>query len=186
LQKTVWKPRTADEMHRLEGLAGASLGLDETRGDKVVLENVAFSSNQVEVPPAGISKALQEAKTLVASQPGLLRWSTLGLLGLALILFVLRPVAGQVIATLKDPALLSASGSGNLELDDDPPNAAMAGHQQTPALGEPGPSAAEQQRRRKLKAGQAVFDKVAEHIRREPIDSTRLLEAWIGSEGDEA
>ncbi len=186
LQKTVWKPRTADEMHRLEGLAAASLGLDEARGDKVVLENVTFSSNQVEAHPAGISNVVEEAKTLVAMQPGLLRWSTLGLLGFALILLVLRPVAGQVVVTLKDPALLSASGSGNLEMGAGLRDAAMAGPQQSPALVEPGPSAAEQQRRNKLKASQAVFDKVAEHIRREPIDSTRLLEAWIGSEGGEA
>ncbi len=28
---------------------------------------------------------------------------------------------------------------------------------------------------------QGVFEQVAEHIRREPVQSTRLLEAWIGS-----
>jgi flagellar M-ring protein FliF len=29
---------------------------------------------------------------------------------------------------------------------------------------------------------QGVFEQVAEHIRREPVQSTRLLEAWIGSQ----
>ena len=28
---------------------------------------------------------------------------------------------------------------------------------------------------------QGIFEHVAEHIRREPAQSTRLLEAWIGS-----
>jgi flagellar M-ring protein FliF len=29
---------------------------------------------------------------------------------------------------------------------------------------------------------QGIFDQVAEHIRKEPVQSTRLLEAWIGSQ----
>jgi flagellar M-ring protein FliF len=29
---------------------------------------------------------------------------------------------------------------------------------------------------------QGVFDRVSEHIRREPAQSTRLLESWIGAE----
>ena len=48
--KTVWKPRTQDEMHRLEQLAQAAVGFDEKRGDQVVMENVSFSSNAPEVP----------------------------------------------------------------------------------------------------------------------------------------
>lgn len=186
LQKIVWKPRSADEMHRLEGLAAASIGYDETRGDKIVLENVAFSSNQADVQPAGIAKALDEAKTLAALQPGLLRWATLGVVGLALIFLVLRPVAGQVVETLKDSAVLSAGGSGDLEFDAELREATSTASPMSSLLADQLPSTAEQQRRRKLKAGQAVFDQVAEHIRREPIDSTRLLEAWIGSDGDEA
>ena len=37
----------------------------------------------------------------------------------------------------------------------------------------------------KMGSGEAVYEQVSEHIRREPAQSTRLLEAWIGSgEGD--
>ena len=188
-EKTLWKPRTAEEMHRLEGLAAAAIGFDQERGDKVVIENVSFSSNQPEVQPTAFARALDEAKSVAGTQPGLTRWATLGLLGLALILLVLRPVAGQVVAILKDPALLSGGDERRLALEAESSDMGAVG-----AVGAAGeasvaagsaPSAAESQRRRKLKAGQAVFDQVAEHIRREPIDSTRLLEAWIGSEGDE-
>jgi flagellar M-ring protein FliF len=31
---------------------------------------------------------------------------------------------------------------------------------------------------------QGVFEQVADHIRREPVQSTRLLEAWIGATED--
>ena len=32
---------------------------------------------------------------------------------------------------------------------------------------------------------QGIFEHVSEHIRREPAQSTRLLEAWIGSHEEE-
>ena len=35
--------------------------------------------------------------------------------------------------------------------------------------------------RKDQKTGEAVYEQVAEHIRREPAQSTRLLEAWIGA-----
>ena len=37
-------------------------------------------------------------------------------------------------------------------------------------------------RRKEQLQQQGIFDQVAEHIRREPVQSTRLLEAWIGSQ----
>lgn len=186
-EKTIWKPRSAEEMHRLEGLATAAIGFDPQRGDKVVIENVSFSRNQPEVQPTGVAKALDEARSLAGAQPGLIRWATLGTLGLALIVLVLRPLAGQLVATLKDPALLSGGDEQRFALEADALSAGSLGNTGNAVeSGDPAASAAELQRRRKLKAGLAVFDQVAEHIRREPIDSTRLLEAWIGSEGDEA
>ena len=44
-QQVVWKPRSADEMRRLEELAQAAVGYDAKRGDQVVIENVSFSTN---------------------------------------------------------------------------------------------------------------------------------------------
>jgi flagellar M-ring protein FliF len=36
-----------------------------------------------------------------------------------------------------------------------------------------------------LQLRQGIFEHVTEHIRREPAQSTRLLEAWIGSSYEE-
>jgi flagellar M-ring protein FliF len=101
--KTVWKPRSADEMHRLEVLAQAAVGFDEKRGDQVVMENVSFSSNAPVVEPAGLDKAMEEARSLLGTQPAMLKTGVTGLLGMMLVWFVLRPVAGQMVSTMKEP-----------------------------------------------------------------------------------
>ena len=111
--KTVWKPRTAEEMHRLEVLAQAAVGFDAKRGDQVVMQNVSFSTNTPEVKAGGLDRMLEQAKALLASQPGMLRTGVTGLIGLVLIWFVLKPVAGQVVVTLKEPALIATSQTTN-------------------------------------------------------------------------
>src|SRR3981081_3319294 len=45
LEHLVWKPRSAEEMRRLEELAQAAVGYDARRGDQVVMQNVSFSTN---------------------------------------------------------------------------------------------------------------------------------------------
>ena len=51
--KTVWKPRTPEEMKRLEELTQAAVGYDAKRGDQVVVQNMSFSGNVPE-PPAPV------------------------------------------------------------------------------------------------------------------------------------
>ena len=104
----MWKPRSADEMRRLEELARAAVGFDAKRGDQVAMENVSFSSNAPEVKPPVMDRAMEEARSLLHSQPGLMRTAMIGLCGVLLVLFVLRPVAKQVTATLREPVLLTA------------------------------------------------------------------------------
>lgn len=169
-----WRPRSTDEMHRLELLAQSAVGFDAKRGDVVTMENVGFSSNQPELKAAGMDKVLDEAKGLASAQPGLLRTAMLGGLGLILVLFVLRPVAGQVVATLREPVLLERGEVTETR---------MLSAVETPAA-EP---AAEEPRQIAAAPvytpvnGDSMLKQVSEHIRREPAQSTRLLEAWIGA-----
>jgi flagellar M-ring protein FliF len=179
LQHTVWKPRSADEMRRLEQLAQAAVGFDARRGDQVVMENISFSTNAAEMKPPMMDRVMEETRTLTASQPGMMRTLVIGICGVLLVLFVLRPMARQVTATLREPMLLTAGSK-----------AAALGDQQT--MPEPGwrlEDAAEETiplpvRSRAQRQQQGIFDHVSEHIRREPVQSTRLLEAWIGSTED--
>jgi flagellar M-ring protein FliF len=180
LQHAVWTPRSADEMHRLEQLAQAAVGFDARRGDQVVMENISFSTNTAEMKAPVIDRAIEGARTL-ASRPGTMRMLVIGICGVLLVLFVLRPMARQVAATLRDPMLLSGGSK---------PAAALSDRQE--AMPEPEwrlEDAAEEPiplpvRSRAQRQQQGIFDHVSEHIRREPVQSTRLLEAWIGSTED--
>jgi flagellar M-ring protein FliF len=175
LEHVVWKPRSAEEMHRLEELAQAAVGFDSRRGDQVVIENVSFSSNAPEVKPPAIDKAMEEMRGLLHTQPGLMRTAVIGICGVLLVFFVLRPVANQVSATLREPALL-ASGTGAsaaFEQRIDKDLATQDGAQE--------PALLPRVKSRTHQLQQGIFDHVSEHIRREPAQSTRLLEAWIGS-----
>src|SRR5271156_1986374 len=108
LEHAVWKPRSAEEMHRLEELAQAAVGYDARRGDQVVMQNVSFSTNAPEVKPPVVDRLVDEVRGLLHTQPGLVRTAVIGLCGVLLVLFVLRPVARQVTATLREPMLLAA------------------------------------------------------------------------------
>jgi flagellar M-ring protein FliF len=182
MERMVWKPRSADEMRRLDELAKAAVGFDVKRGDQVAVENVSFSSNAPEMKPAAMDRAMEEAKALLHSQPGLMRTAVMGLCGVLLVLFVLRPVAKQVTATLREPVLLAAgheaAGVGGADEDMFAPEGELETGREVfvkPVAIPP---------RTKTKAQleqQGIFEHVSEHIRREPAQSTRLLEAWIGT-----
>jgi flagellar M-ring protein FliF len=172
MEHTVWKPRSPEEMRRLEELAQAAVGFDARRGDQVVMENVSFSTNAPEVKPPTMDRLMDESRALLHTQPELMRTGVMGLCGVLLVLFVLRPVARQVTATLREPVLLTAGAAEGLEMQEERRFAspAPAEEEMTPRM----MSRTQQQQ-------QGIFDHVSEHIRREPAQSTRVLEAWISS-----
>ncbi len=167
----IWKPRSADEMRRLEELAQAAVGFDSRRGDQVVLENVSFSTNAPEVKPAAVDRLMEAARTLLHLQPDLLRTGVIGICGMLLVLFVLRPVARQVTATLREPVLLTAGTPV-------PDGFGETAEPLIPAEQERVPHRLLSKTRQQQ---QGIFDHVSEHIRNEPAQSTRVLEAWIGA-----
>jgi flagellar M-ring protein FliF len=186
LEHVVWKPRSAEEMRRLETLAQAAVGYNAKRGDQVVMENVSFSSNGPEMKVAGLDRVLEEGKGLLR-QPGMMRTLTTGLIGLMVVWFVLRPVGKQVVRSLKEPARvvstqtvvkgLSTAAVAELELS--AAGALGAGPASDWVKGKVGES------KRDAAARSGVFDQVADHIKRSPEQSTRLLETWIAQEGEE-
>ena len=183
----VWKRRSAEDMKQLEQLAQAAVGFDTTRGDQVVIANASFNSNAPEVKLAGTEKALDEAKTFVQTQPGLLRTGMMGVVAILAVMFVFRPVAKQLISTLSAPVLLGAGtptgsartvGGGGV-------SAAALGDGNFGTESAMGSMQHEEEqmaapKRRQMKQGQVMFEHVADSIVREPVQSTRLLETWIG------
>jgi flagellar M-ring protein FliF len=174
LEHVVWKPRSAEEMHRLEELAQAAVGYDARRGDQVVMQNVSFSTNAPEVKPPAMDRLMEEVRGLLHTQPGLVRTAVIGLCGVLLVLFVLRPVASQMTATLREPLLLPAA-SGQMAIG------GMEEEQLLPLSGESADEMLPRTRNKTYQLQQGIFEQVSEHIRREPAQSTRLIEAWIGT-----
>jgi flagellar M-ring protein FliF len=174
MEHTVWKPRSPEEMHRLEQLAQAAVGFDARRGDQVVMENVSFSTNAPEIAPPTMDRLMDQSRALLHTQPELMRTVVMGLCGVLLVLFVLRPVARQVTATLREPVLLTAGASAaGLEMQDE--------RRFAPPDSDGEEIAASRMVSRATQQQQGIFDHVSEHIRREPAQSTRVLEAWIGA-----
>jgi flagellar M-ring protein FliF len=174
LEHVVWKTRSAEEMHRLEELAHAAVGFDAKRGDQVVMQNVSFSTNGPEARPPVMDRLLEETRGLLHTQPGLLRTAVIGICGVLLVLFVLRPVASQVTATLREPMLLASGANTTVAFEErDETIATRDDRTEETLLPRP------MNKMHQLQQG--IFEHVSEHIRREPSQSTRLLEAWIGS-----
>jgi flagellar M-ring protein FliF len=161
-QTPTWKPRTADELKNLTALAQAAVGFDTARGDLVSVQDLSFDENRNRVPVSPLKQALDA----VERSPVLVKYGTI-LAGLSLlILFAIRPALGRAkrspaeSAEAKSPAELAAPATEPAAL----PSAEQA-------LME-----AERQR------VQRVFDQVTETLKRDPAQSSRLLQSWIHSD----
>jgi len=155
----VWQPRSADELHHLTALAQAAVGFDTARGDAVTVEDLAFDLNHP--PPA--APLPQQVLAVAEGSPLLLKYVAL-LLGLAVILLLgVRPALRHASAALP-PVREKAR-----EL----PAAAQAS-----ALPGAAPSPADPDRLHT----QAVYEQVTSQLRREPTQTSRLLQSWIHSE----
>ena len=149
-----WHPRSADELRNLTALAQAAVGFNAQRGDFVTVEDMAFDENR----PQPQDTMLQGAMRQVQSSPELLRYATL-LAGLiVLTAFGVRPA-------LRKMASGPGAAKGAKELA---PNAA------SPQL--------ETVRAPERTRAQEILEQVAGHVKREPAQTSRLLQSWIHSE----
>lgn len=159
----VWQPRSADELRNLTALAQAAVGFDNARGDVVTVQDLTFDGNRPEAPVAVPQQILDSAE----NSPVLVKYLAL-LAGLMVVVaFAVRPAirhAGTALAT-RAPAK-----SVSREL------AAATASQAT--LSPPEPAAMDPERLR----NQEIFEQVRGHLKREPTQSSRLLQSWIHSE----
>jgi flagellar M-ring protein FliF len=149
-------------LKNLTALAQAAVGFDTARGDLVSVQDLSFDENRNRVPVSPLKQALDA----VERSPVLVKYGTI-LAGLSLlILFAIRPALGRAkrspaeSAEAKSPAELAAPATEPAAL----PSAEQA-------LME-----AERQR------VQRVFDQVTETLKRDPAQSSRLLQSWIHSD----
>jgi flagellar M-ring protein FliF len=159
----VWQPRTASELGNLTTLAQAAVGFDTSRGDVVTVEDLAFDGNQGQPPVAVPEQILNTAE----NSPVLVKYLAL-LVGLMVVVaFAVRPAirhAGTALATR------APGKTASREL------AAAAASQATLNPPEPAPMDPERLR------NQEIFEQVRGHLKREPTQSSRLLQSWIHSD----
>lgn len=97
------EPRSAEEMQKIESLVRAAIGIDPSRNDTLIVENVPFDTAPV-VEPEGMD--------ILALLPTILRYVSFPLAVLLLALFVIRPglAALKAAAARPEPEELPAGG----------------------------------------------------------------------------
>jgi flagellar M-ring protein FliF len=156
----VWQPRSADELRNLTALAQAAIGFDSARGDTVTVEDLAFEENRSGKPDSLPGQMLATAE----ASPILMKYAAL-IAGLLLVLALgVRPA-------LRRARSLPTAGS-KPTANELPRGAAAAG------LNPPEPPELDPERVR----AQEILEQVSGHLRREPTQSSRLLQSWIHSD----
>jgi len=156
----VWQPRSADELHHLTALAQAAVGFDSVRGDLLTVEDLGFDGNRAPLPVSLPEQVLTKAE----NSPVVVKYVAL-LIGLLVVLaFGVRPALRRVRLESRD----AARGAGK----------ELPGGTAQPALRPPEPAELDPERIRT----QEIFEQVTGHLKREPTQSSRLLQSWIHSD----
>lgn len=153
----VWQPRSADELRNLTALAQAAVGFDAPRGDVVTVQDLAFQDNHAVAGGSVVSRALEGAE----SSPVLVKYGAI-LIGLLLVIvFGVRPALQRAGAPGKKAARakeLAAAAVAPLPAPETPPV-------------DPD----------RLRA-QEVFEQVTGQVKKQPAQTSRLLQSWIHSD----
>jgi len=162
----VWQARSSDELRNLTALAQAAVGFDTTRGDVITVQDLAFDDNRPEPPATLAEQVLRTAEV----SPNLVKYAALLMGLLVVVAFGLRPAIRHAGAAL---ATLGTARSVRREL----PAGSGVAQAQAP-LGPPEPVEVDPERQR----SQEIFEQVTTHLKREPTQSSRLLQSWIHSD----
>jgi len=172
-ETAVAKPRTPEELQRIHKLVASAVGFDETRGDQLTVDSIAFDTPaepDAAPAPSGFASFADDAKKMVLTN-GMSALRLIGTVGLAAIAIFgfLRPMARRALALPKPPAAL--------------PAAASAGGSRPPTVAElegryaGGDSDASGDEKRPLLAR-----RVAKLASEEPEYVARIMRTWLAEE----
>jgi flagellar M-ring protein FliF len=157
----VWQSRSPDEIRDLTALAQAAVGFDTSRGDMLTVEDLAFDDNRAQPPVSPVGRALSVAE----NSPVLIKYAVLLTGILVVTAFGVRPALRRVGSAAAMPAKGAARE--------------LPGHAGTaPKSALSQPEAPDPERTR----AQEIFEQVSGHLKREPAQSSRLLQSWIHSD----
>jgi len=139
------------------------VGYNTSRGDMVTVQDMAFEGNRT----GNGQPVAQQILGTVEHSPVLVKY-------LALILGVLLVLVFGVRPALRQAAVVPAGGKTEKKGAKELPAAAPA----QAALSPPAPAEVDEERVRT----QEIFEQVTSHLKREPTQSSRLLQSWIHSD----
>jgi len=154
------RPRSQDELNKIQALAEAAIGFDPKRGDTISVQNMSFdaSASGADLPPSGWTNQVQKA---VSDYSGILRPLSLLLLFVLAYLFVVRPVQKQALSQKELP--------GGLQ-----PALATGVTQSLPGMNF---NTLDNSERAAL-----LKSKAFELVRQKPLDTARAMQAWMREE----
>ncbi len=158
-----WQPRSANELQNLTALAQASVGFDATRGDMLQVEDLAFEDNRLQQPVSLPSRLLATAE----DSPVLIKYAALLAGILVVVAFGVRPALRRA---------RPAAGASQQAVARELPGRTEVTEPRV--LKPPEPVAMDPDRIR----AQEIFEQVTGHLKREPTQSSRLLQSWIHSD----
>ncbi len=160
----VWQPRSAEEIRNLTALAQAAVGFDNGRGDMLTVEDLSFDDNRAATPVSPVARVWNTAE----NSPIIMKYAALVLGILVLVAFGVRPALAKVNAAPAAPIAL-AGKQVTKELPAQPVPAPKV---------MPEPPQLDPDRAR----AQEILEQVTGHVKREPAQSSRLLQSWIHSD----
>jgi flagellar M-ring protein FliF len=154
--------RTFEELKQIETVARAALGIMDSRGDVIAVENLSFRGMRVEVPqsPTKIEKAVRVGK----QWSWLLRYALVGLLFLVIYWMVVRPVRKQIVQSFKQ---IQNHHAGETVLNGTTGEA-------LPALVDNLDPATQQTAQLKKQ--------LVERAKAEPVNASQLVQSWLREE----
>jgi flagellar M-ring protein FliF len=161
-----WQPWPTDALHNLTMLAQAAVGFDASRGDVLTVEDLAFDENRAEPQLPAARRLLREAE----NSPVLLKYSALLVGLLVVVAFGVRP-ALRLSRTIQVDSSKTRAKNAAGELSAEAKSA-------PPVFPTPEPVPTDPARIR----AQEIFEQVVGHLKREPGQSSRLLQSWIHSD----
>ncbi len=160
------RKRTPEEMKQIEELAKAAIGFDSQRGDQFSLQNISFSTPQMDVPlPPG---KLQRFVVFTEHWTGALRYVALSLLFLAVYLLILRPVKKHVFTILESTPQPALSGEA-AALATMPINGGLSGL----------PSETGKGMSPEVEEAISLKKKLALKVKSDPQGASRLIQNWL-------
>ena len=160
---TQWQARSPEELSNLTALAQAAVGFDAARGDLLEVKDLAFEDNRAQPPVSLPGQILSTAE----GSPVLIKYAALLTGLLVVVAFGVRPALRHARLTA-GPAIKG----GGREL----PAYAESAEAHTFRPQEQVEIDPERAR------AQEIFEQVTGHLKREPTQSSRLLQSWIHSD----